>query len=66
VLHSQVDEFGLYQVVFDSVSSDDPRDAASGYERRLRRTGSAAGDRIGVLDEQAGVYIMLGGHVSEE
>eukprot|EP00603_Paraphysomonas_imperforata_P007508 CAMPEP_0114439582 /NCGR_PEP_ID=MMETSP0103-20121206/15275_1 /TAXON_ID=37642 ORGANISM="Paraphysomonas imperforata, Strain PA2" /NCGR_SAMPLE_ID=MMETSP0103 /ASSEMBLY_ACC=CAM_ASM_000201 /LENGTH=172 /DNA_ID=CAMNT_0001610353 /DNA_START=74 /DNA_END=593 /DNA_ORIENTATION=+ len=52
-------------VVFDSVSSDDPRDAAHGYEKRLLNTGSAAGDRVGVLDKQAGMYIMLGGHVSD-
>ena len=67
----KVDQFGLYDIVFDSVSSDDPRDAASSYEQRLRVTrgggGSGAaggGGRVGVLDEQAGMYIMLGGHVS--
>jgi hypothetical protein len=64
LLHSQVDRHGLYNIVFDSVSSDDPRDAAHGYEKRLRCTGSAAGGRVGVVDQQAGVYLMLGGHVS--
>ena len=65
LLHEQVDQHGLYEVVFDSVSSDDPRDAVHGYEKKLRCTGSDAGDRVGVLDTCAGVYIMLGGHVSK-
>ena len=29
-------QFGLFDVVFDSVSSDDPRDDAHEYEKRIR------------------------------
>ena len=63
LLHDQVDEFGAYNIVFDSVSSDDPRDASHGYENRLRNTKSADGSRSGVIDQQTSVYLMLGGHV---
>jgi hypothetical protein len=59
-LQKIVERRGKVDIVFDSVSSHDPRDQLASYEHQIHATRSREGE-AGAILKNDGKYLMLGG-----